>query len=99
VLALVGFGVVMVYSASAVYARSKFGDTEYFVRRHLAFVMLGLCGMLFFSRIPYDKLRRWVYPLLGAAFVMLVAVLIPGVGSRAGGAVRWFHVGPISIQP
>jgi cell division protein FtsW len=97
VVGLVGFGIVMVYSASAVYASQKFGAADYFLKRDLAYAVLGLAAMAFAVRTDYGSYRRWAYPLLGITFVLLVAVLI--FGARINGARRWFHAGPFSFQP
>jgi cell division protein FtsW len=96
-LALVGFGVVMVYSASAVYAAQKFGAADYFLKRDLAYAAIGLAAMAWAARRDYGAWRRWAYPLLGVTFALLVAVLI--CGARINGARRWFHLGPLSFQP
>lgn len=97
VIGLVGFGVVMVYSASAVYAAQKFGSSTYFLRRDLLWTGLGLSAMTVALRTDYAAWRRWAYALLGVTFTLLVSVLF--VGARINGAKRWFHLGPLSFQP
>ena len=88
VLALVGLGLVMVYSSSAVLAQQKMGDSRYFLVRDLVWVLLGLVGMAVTMRIDYSLYRRLAYPILGVATLLLSAVLV--VGSRVNGARRWF---------
>jgi cell division protein FtsW len=97
VLGLVAFGVVMVYSASAVYATQKFGSATYFFKRDLLWTGLGLCAMWWAASTDFSVYRRWSYPLLGVAIAMLVAVLL--VGARINGARRWFHFAGVSFQP
>ncbi|MCS6913419.1 MAG: putative lipid II flippase FtsW [Myxococcales bacterium] len=97
VIALCGFGVVMVFSASAVYARQTFGTTTYFLHRCLLWNLIGLAGMMLASRLDFSIYRRLVYPLLGLAVALLGAVLIVGV--RINGARRWFHIAGVSFQP
>jgi cell division protein FtsW len=97
VLALVGFGIVMVYSASAVYATQKFGSSSYFLRRDLVYAALGLLAMTFATRTDFSIYRRWSYWLLVTAVAMLGLVLV--AGARINGARRWFHLGPLSFQP
>ena len=97
VLALVAFGLVMVYSASAFYASQKFGSATYFLGRDLAFIALGLVAFVTAARVDYGAWRRWVYPLLGLSVALLALVLVVGV--RINGARRWFHLGGISFQP
>ena len=97
VVGLVGFGIVMVYSASAVYANQKFGAATYFLRRDLLWAGLGLVAMTIALRTDYSFWKRYSYLMLGTSVGMLVSVL--AFGARINGARRWFHVGGISFQP
>ena len=97
VVTLVGFGVVMVYSASAIYAGQKFGAATYFLKRDLVYAAIGLGALFWGARRDYGSFRKWAYPLLLTTLVLLLAVLVVGV--RINGAKRWFHLGPISFQP
>lgn len=97
VLMLTGFGVVMVYSASAVYARQKFGSATHFLNRTALWSLLGLLGMYVTARIDYAIYRRLAYPLLCVGIALLAAVLVVGV--RINGAKRWFHLAGVSFQP
>ncbi len=99
VLALTAIGLVMVYSASSSLALKRHMDAAYFFKRQLLHVGVGLGLMIFLARMEYDRLRRWAYPFLGLVFILLVAVLIPGLGHRAGGAARWLRLFGVSIQP
>lgn len=98
-LLLVGLGLVMVYSSSAIMADDKFGDSWYYFRRQTAYAVVGLGMMTLVSYIPYNFYRRIVYPLLGVTAFILLLVLIPGVGSTKGGATRWVGIGPVAFQP
>lgn len=97
VLALVG--VVMVFSASAVLAGSRFHDPWYFLKRQLAWLGAGLLVMHVVSKIEYTLWRKLSIPLLLVTTVLLVLVLVPSLGNAAKGARRWLHLGPINIQP
>ncbi len=97
VMGLLGFGIVMVYSASAVYANQKFGAATYFLRRDLCYAALGLVSMTVALRTDYSAWRRYANALLVTSVGLLAAVLV--VGARINGARRWFHVGPLSFQP
>jgi cell division protein FtsW len=96
-LALCAFGMVMVFSSGAVFAAKKYGDATYFLKREVVYAILGLAAFSLATRIDYGVYRRLAYPLLFASVVSLVVVL--KMGSRAGGAVRWFRLGPLSFQP
>jgi cell division protein FtsW len=97
VLVLMSFGLVMVFSSGAVFAAKKYGDSMYFLKRELVYAVLGLFAMTVALRTDYSVYRKIAYPLLGISILLLAAVL--RVGSRAGGAIRWFRLGPLSFQP
>jgi cell division protein FtsW len=99
VLGLVGFGLVMVYSASAITAQDKLGDSFYFLKRQAIAAGLGLFAMAVAMKLGYRRMARLAYPLLVLAVILLIAVVIPGLGTTVGGAKRWLRVPGISIQP
>ena len=99
VLTLVGVGLVMVYSASAITAQDKLGDSFYFLKRQALAAGVGLLAMAVALKLGYRKLARLAYPLLLLAVVLLIAVLVPGVGTVVGGARRWLRVPGLSVQP
>lgn len=96
---LVGIGIVMVYSASAVRAFGSGGESSSFLMRHLFSVALGMLGLTAALRIPTEKWSRYAYPLLLLSFLMLCAVFVPGLGRRVNGAVRWLNLGFMGFQP
>jgi len=98
VVALIGFGVLMVYSASAFEATVRFRDPQYFVKRQAIYGGLALLTMWVVSRIDYRRLRKLTYPILLTVIAMLVAT-VAGLGHRAGNAYRWLAIGPIHVQP
>jgi cell division protein FtsW len=99
VLALVFFGVVMVYSASAIVAADRFGDPFFFLKKQLFWALLG-GGLLWAAlRLDYRRLERLVVPLLVVSIALLVLVLVPPFGQAINGTRRWFRIGPLSFQP
>jgi cell division protein FtsW len=99
VLSLVSLGLVMVYSASAILAQDKLGDSLYFLKRQLVAAGLGVVAMAVGMRLGWRKLARLAYPLLLVSVVLLVLVCIPGIGSAVGGARRWIRLPGFSLQP
>lgn len=95
---LIAFGVVMVYSASAVYANNMFGDGYHFLVRQTIFAALALVVLWATTHLDIALLRRATYPVLLIAVVMMIAVAL-GFGRSAGGATRWLAVGPVNVQP
>jgi cell division protein FtsW len=95
---LIAFGVVMVYSASAVYANNMFGDGYHFLVRQTVFAAGALVILIVSTRVNITLVRRSTYPVLLLAALMMVAVAL-GFGRSAGGSTRWLAVGPVNVQP
>lgn len=98
-LALLGIGVVMVYSSSAVRGYIQFDDPYHFLKMEIIWVVLGLGALLVSLWLDLRMLRRFAKVALLLAIVLLIAVKIPGIGHRVNGADRWIGLGPLSIQP
>src|SRR3954449_11113873 len=97
---LLAGGAVMVYSASS--ARTLLdgsGDGTSYLIKYVADGGIGLVGMHVVSRLPLTFFLRYTKVLLIAAFAMLVAVRIPGIGLEINGARRWLGAGPLQFQP
>lgn len=99
VLGLLAVGLVMVYSASSVFAYARLSDSAYFFKRQAMWAGLGLAAMLVARSVHYSRLRAMAGPMLLVGIALLVAVLFPGIGRVAGGARRWVVAGPLSFQP
>ncbi len=98
-LLLVGFGIVMVYSASAIRAQDRFHDPAFFLKKQLVWAVLGLLVMAWAMERDLQKLqRRTALFFLGSLFCLLL-VLVPGVGVRVNGATRWIRLFGLSFQP
>ncbi len=96
---LMGLGIIMIYSSSSIAAAQKFNDGAYFMKKQVLFGLCGIISMFLMMRMPYSNLKKFAYPLWGASIVLLVLVLIPGIGAKVGGAVRWLRFGALSFQP
>lgn len=99
VLLLLTLGVVMVYSASAVYAGARLGDGLWFFKRQLAGALIGLVALLAAMKLGYRRLEAFAVPLVFLSLGLLVLVRFPGIGHAAGGAQRWMKLGPLTFQP
>jgi len=96
-LALVAFGLVMVYSASSARALLGSDDPSYYLKRQALYAVAGLVALALLSRTDYRRLRHAAGPLLLASFVLLVAVL--AIGTAVNGARRWISLGTLTFQP
>jgi cell division protein FtsW len=96
---LLAIGLIMVYSASAIWAEYKFHDSFFFAKRQLLFASAGVIAMFFIMNIDYWTWRDWSKVLIIVCFLLLVLVLIPGIGMVRNGSRSWIGVGAFSIQP
>jgi cell division protein FtsW len=98
VTALVALGAVMVGSASITIADQKTGEPFYYLVRHVAALAIGGGALALALAIPSELWHRLHWLLVVAAFGLLVAVLLPGVGRTVNGATRWIDLGPLDFQ-
>jgi len=99
VIALVGLGVVMVYSSSVVSAALNLGDAEHYLVRQVTYAAMGLSLLAIAMRLPVSIYRQWAPWLLRFSMLLLVLLVIPGVGITAGRSTRWLGVGALRFQP
>ena len=99
VLMLVGYGVVMLYSASVVMATDRLGHHLYLVESQLLKIGLGVGLLIAAMNFDYRWYKRLIYPILLVSGGMLALVLIPGIGSIQNGSQRWFSIAGMSFQP
>jgi len=99
VLALLVFGLTMVYSASAFVIAQRTGRGSYYLLHDCINIALSLVTFFVVVQIPMS-FWRWMSPyLLMVGLAALVMVLIPHVGVRVNGSARWLPLGVINIQP
>jgi len=96
-LALVAFGMVMVYSATSASATIGGGNPIYYLKRQAIFAAIGLVAMVVLRRCSYRSLRHSA-PLLIVGSLLLLAVALVG-GQNVNGARRWIDLGAASFQP
>ncbi len=99
VIILAGLGIIMVHSASASISMTEHGTALYYVKKQFAFCAVGVLIMCMASLIPYRLLNPLAYFIFCVAVVSLLAVQIPGLGIKAGGAYRWLNIGGFTFQP
>lgn len=93
------FGVVMIYSASFVWANYKFDDPYKFVKMQSIFLVVGIIFMILLSKIDYHFYYKYANIILLICGLLLILVLIPGIGTVRNGSRSWFGIGPLGIQP
>jgi len=98
-LILMAIGMLMVYSASAIYAQDLYKDSYYFLKKEMVFMAAGLLLMFSVKSINYHIYYKLTYPLLLVTVLLLLVTFIPGIGHKAGGAQRWIGIAGITVQP
>jgi cell division protein FtsW len=96
-LALVAFGLVMVYSATSAPAALERTDPMSYLKKQGIYALIGVGLMMTASRFDYRRLRMLAPPLVLTALGGCLAVLV--IGSRINGARRWIELGPATFQP
>lgn len=95
----IGIGLVMIYSASSIWAEYKTGTSFYYVIRQFLFLVIGLIGYIFASKYNYQNFKKYANIVFLVCIILLILVLIPGIGIVRGGARSWIGIGEFSIQP
>ena len=93
------FGIIMIYSASYIWAEYKFNDPFKFVKHQGLFFIIGIIMMLITSKIPYKVYFEKANTLLLLSIILLILVIIPGIGTVRNGSRSWFGIGSFGIQP
>ena len=100
--ALLGIGLVMVYSASVAIAdaRSANHQPAFYLIRHAIYLVVGLAAAYAVFQLPSNLWQKLAPVLFVIGVVCLVAVLIPGIGKVVYGSRRWIPLGPLgNFQP
>ncbi len=99
VLALLLFGIVMIYSTSGPFAEERYGDPAYIINHHAIWVVFGLAACWVGSKVDYHFWVRWMWLLLGLTAVLLALVYVPHVGVMRNGSRRWIGAFGLTFQP
>lgn len=97
---LLGIGLIMVLSASSVFALVNYDNSYSIVLRQVTFAVLGLVGAVIASRLPLAFLRKLIIPFLLVSVGLIAATFVPGVGITVNGNRNWLPlVGGFQLQP
>ncbi len=93
------FGILMIYSASYIWAEYKYGDALKYVKNQGLFFIVGIILMIIISKIDYKIYLKKSNLILLVCLILLILVLIPGIGTVRNGSRSWFGIGSFGIQP
>lgn len=93
------FGVIMVFSASYMYATENMGNSYFFLSKQLIYIVLGVLIALLFSRLKILYLYKQAYKINAMFCVLLTMTLVPGLSVVIKGSKRWLNLGFMNLQP
>ena len=96
---LILFGLIMIYSASSIWAMYKFSDAFKYVKQQGLFILVGIILVFVIRKIDYRIYYKNATKIFFSCIVLLILVLIPGIGSVRNGSRSWFGIGSFGIQP
>ncbi|MCL5985919.1 MAG: putative lipid II flippase FtsW [Actinobacteria bacterium] len=99
VLTISIFGLVMISSAGSVVGMQYFGDSLYFLKRQVIYFLVAVVIMLAVSFIDHRILARFSFFFMAISILLLIVIILPGFGFKAGGATRWIRIGFFNLQP
>ena len=99
VVALCLIGFVMVTSASMDFASINNNNPYYHMQRHGIYLILGVMSFVLFYQLPLSFIQKFSWLALLLSFALLIVVLIPGIGVKVNGSIRWINLGFFTLQP
>jgi cell division protein FtsW len=100
IFALLIFGLIILFSASAIFSQENWGNSyHYFLHQLIYGVATGLVLFYICQKIDYKFWKKISFLILLIALILSVLVFVPKLGIARGGAQRWLDIGPISFQP
>lgn len=96
---LVVIGLIFIYSSSSVFALEKFGSADFFVKKQLTGLILGLCGLILCARIPLSTLKNLTPYFFLISLILTALTQLPYCGYSVHGSCRWLNFGGIIFQP
>ena len=91
------FGLMMIYSSSAVLSFEQYGFNNYFFKKQLTSFIIGFVALIITSQIDYRFWQKRAFAILVVSVILLISVFI--FSHEVGGAQRWLHIGSFTIQP
>lgn len=97
--AILLIGLMMVYSASYIYAKEQFGSSVYFVLKQFFFMIIGITGAILLSKTKFNFWFRYSFYVHGLLGLTILLTLVPGAAVSIKGSVRWLNIGGFLFQP
>ncbi len=101
VLGIIGFGLVMIASASAIrsYEITKGATNNFFLYQQAISLFFGILAMIFFASVNYRFWQKYAFWFLVLTIILLISVFIPGIAHPLNNSYRWVSIFEIFFQP
>jgi len=96
---LIIIGVIMVFSTTAMIGLTHYKDAYFFVKKHLAYLLIGLVMLWLGYKINHQIYEKYTWHLYILGVFMVALPLIPNIGIKVGGAKRWISFYFFQFQP
>lgn len=93
------FGVIMIFSASYMYATENMGNSYFFLTKQLIYIILGVAVAFVFSKFKILYLYKQAYKINAFFGFLLTLTLVPGISVMIKGSRRWLNLGFMHLQP
>ena len=97
-LVLTSLGLLMIFSASAPYAKSRFGDIYYFIKDQMLAAVIGIAAMMIVSLINFHLYKKFAWIIFIGGLCLLLLTYVPGIAVEHNDASRWINIG-FEFQP
>lgn len=97
IIALIGIGLVQVYSSSFIFAIESYGDGLFFFKKQVLFSLMAFAVLIGTIHLPFRYVEKFGWLIWLSAAGLVAATFIPGVGVRVGGAIRWIQL-PLGLR-
>ena len=97
ILSIIACGAILALAASPAVAHHKNLDTFFFARRHFMIIPVSILVMFIVSLLNRTGVRRLAIICFSCSIILMISILV--TGEEIKGAIRWFKLGGISIQP
>lgn len=99
ILSLLIIGLLFIYSSSSIFALAKYGSANYFVKKQLIGVALGLIGILIGRILPLNSIKKLSPYFFGSSLLLTALTLFPHFSDKIHGSRRWLNICGFSFQP
>ena len=99
IMICVMIGMIFIYSSSSVYALERLGSSDYYLRKQVVGLALGIIGLFIVRFLPLEFIKQSVPWVFYGTFFLTTLTLLPGFGQSIHGSHRWIYIAGFNFQP